>query len=176
MGGRWRWCETSKSAVLIDGKVIGMVGYARDITDRRAAQAEIAESRNLFRAVIDTVPVRVFWKDRTLRYLGCNEAFAKDAGMAQPEDVIGKDDYQLAWAAQAPSYRSIDLAVMESGAARLSFETAQTTPTGELRQLRRSVVALRNQEDEIIGVLGMYEDITDEKRAAKDAGRAGTRA
>ena len=174
MGGRWRWCETSKSAVLVDGKVIGMVGYARDITDRHAEQAEIAESRNLFRAVIDTVPVRVFWKDRTLRYLGCNEAFAKDAGMGHPKDVIGKDDYQLAWAAQAPSYHSIDLAVMESGSARLSFEVAQTTPTGEVKRLLMSVVALRNQEDEIIGVLGMYKDIPDEKRAPKDAGRAGT--
>jgi len=173
MGGRWRWCETSKSPVLVDGKVIGMVGYARDITDRKAAEEEIAESRNLFRAVVDTVPVRVFWKDRNLCYLGCNEAFARDAGIAHPKDVIGKDDYQLAWAAQAPSYRSVDLAVMESGLPRLSFEVAQTTPKREQRMLRMSMVPLRNQEDEIIGVLGMYEDITDEKLATADARRPG---
>jgi PAS domain S-box-containing protein len=172
MGGRWRWCETSKAPVLVDGKVIGMVGYARDITDRRAAEAEIAQSRNLFRAIVDTVPVRVFWKDRSLRYLGCNEAFAKDAGMTHPKEVIGKDDYQLAWADQAPSYRADDLAVMESGRARLSFETEQTTPKGEVRSVRMSMVPLRNEEDDIIGVLGMYEDITDEKLAAAAARRA----
>jgi len=172
MGGRWRWCETSKAPVLVDGKVIGMVGYARDITDRKAAEEEIAESRNLFRAVVDTVPVRVFWKDRNLCYLGCNEAFARDAGLAHPKDLIGKDDYQLAWADQAPSYRSADLAVMESGFPRLSFEAAQTTPKGEQRILRMSMVPLRNQEDDIIGVLGMYEDITDEKLAAAEAKRA----
>lgn len=172
MGGRWRWCETSKAPVLVDGKVIGMVGYARDITDRKAAEEEIAESRNLFRAVVDTVPVRVFWKDRNLCYLGCNEAFARDAGKAHPKDVIGKDDYQLSWADQAPSYRSVDLAVMESGYPRLSFEVAQPTSKGEVRFLRMSMVPLRNQEDDIIGVLGMYEDITDEKLVAADARRA----
>ncbi|MDK9704519.1 MAG: PAS domain-containing protein [Sulfuritalea sp.] len=172
MGGRWRWCETSKAPVLVDGKVIGMVGYARDITERRAAEAEIAQSRNLFRAIVDTVPVRVFWKDRNLRYLGCNEAFARDAGLAHPKDVIGKDDYRLAWADQAQSYRANDLAVMASGVPKLSFETEQTTPKGEVRSVRMSMVPLRNEEDDIIGVLGMYEDITDGKRLAEELKRA----
>lgn len=172
MGGRWRWCETSKSPVLADGKVIGMVGYARDITDRKAAEAEIAESWNLFRAVIDTVPIRVFWKDRNLGYLGCNEAFARDAGMQHPWDVIGKDDYQMAWADQAESYRADDRAVMASGCAKLAFEETQTSPDGQVKWLRTSKVPLRNKDDEIIGVLGMYEDITDQKMSANAAKRA----
>jgi hypothetical protein len=36
-----------------------------------------------------------------------------------------------------------------------------------------SIVPLRNQEDDIIGVLGMYEDITGEKLATADARRPG---
>lgn len=172
MGGRWRWCETSKSPVLVDGKLIGMVGYARDITERKAAEEAIAESRNLLRAVVDTVPVRVFWKDRALCYLGCNEAFARDAGKAHPADVVGQDDYQMAWADQAASYRAVDLAVMESGLPRLSFDVEQATVVGGVRSLRMSIVPLRNQEGDIIGVLGMYEDITDEKQAGDEARRA----
>lgn len=161
--GQLRWFETAKSPVSGDGRVIGMVGYARDITERKASEAAIAESQNLLRAVIDTAPVRVFWKDRNLRYLGCNEAFARDAGMAHPEDVIGKDDYQLGWGEQAESYRVDDRAVMESGCAKLSFEEPQTTRGGEVIWMRTSKVPLRNRENEIIGVLGMYEDITVQK-------------
>jgi PAS domain S-box-containing protein len=161
MGGRWRWCETSKSPVMVDGKVVGMVGYARDITGRKAAEAEIAESQNLLRAVVDTVPVRIFWKDRDIVYLGCNEAFARDAGMRNSREIIGKDDYQMAWADQAESHRATDRDVIESGLARLSFEQQQTIAGGAMQRLRMSIVPLKNQENEIIGVLGMYEDIAE---------------
>lgn len=170
MGGRWRWCETSRSPVLVDDKVVGMVGYARDITGRHAIEARIAESRALLRAVIDNVPVRVFWKDHTLSYLGCNQAFAADAGMA-PQEVIGKDDYQMAWAEQAEAYRADDRAVMASGLPRLACEEQRKMPDGGVKWLRMSKLPLRNKEDEIVGVLGIYEDITEQAIVAGAAGQ-----
>ena len=168
IGGERRWCETCKSPVLVDGRVVGMVGYARDITARKAADAAIAESQNLLRAVIDTAPVRVFWKDRRLCYLGCNAAFARDAGMAHPQDVIGRDDYQMRWADQAEAYRAADRAVLESGIARLNVEERQTIADGQETWLRVSRVALRNAQNETIGVLGIYDDITEAKQAAAE--------
>ena len=45
--------------------------------------------------------MRVFWKDQNLRYLGCNPAFARDAGKTHPDELIGKDDFEMAWAEQA---------------------------------------------------------------------------
>ena len=44
-------------------------------------EAALAESRNLLVSVINTAPMRVFWKDRDLHYLGCNMAFAADAAL-----------------------------------------------------------------------------------------------
>ena len=171
IGGKLRWCETCKSPVMVDGQVVGMVGYAHDITDRKEAEAAIAESRNLLRAVIDTAPVRVFWKDRSLRYLGCNAAFAKDAGMAHPDDVIGRDDYQMRWADRGEAYRAADRAVMESGIAALCVEEAQTTAEGAEIWLRISRIPLRNPDNEIMGVLGIYEDITESRRTAAELDR-----
>jgi len=171
MGGQRRWCETCKSPVTVDGEVVGMVGYARDITERKALDAVIAESRNLLRAVIDTVPVRVFWKDRNLCYLGCNSAFASDAGMAHPKDVVGRDDYQMRWADRAESYRAADRAVMESGIAELYVEEQQTTADGHVIWLRKSRVPLKNRDNETIGVLGVDEDITESKRTAAELER-----
>ncbi|MFP4834583.1 hypothetical protein, partial [Paraburkholderia sp. BR10879] len=40
---------------------------------------------------------RIFWKDAQSRYLGCNMTFARDAGLAYPEQIIGKSDDDLPW-------------------------------------------------------------------------------
>ena len=127
--------------------------------------AELARSRNLLQSVIDMAPVRVFWKDRDLRYLGCNPAFARDAGKTQPRDLIGKDDYEMAWAEHADQYRADDLTVMASGIPKLFYEEPQTTSDGKRIWLRTSRVPLNNGDGETMGVLGIYEDITERKQA-----------
>jgi len=109
--------------------------------------------------------VRVFWKDKNLFYLGCNAAFARDAGFADPKDIIGKDDYQMAWRAQADLYRDDDRQVIESGCAKLLVEEPQTNPQGNSFTLLTSKDTPARLPREISGVLGSYLDITDRKLA-----------
>ena len=51
---------------------------ARDITERKAAESAMAASRNLLLTIIDAAPIRVFWKDRDLRYLKKSEYNVND--------------------------------------------------------------------------------------------------
>ncbi|MEI8395501.1 MAG: bacteriohemerythrin [Rhodospirillaceae bacterium] len=134
-----------------------------NITERKQAENALAESSYMLRTIIDTAPIRVFWKDRTLRYLGCNPAFARDAGKKHPDEVVGEDDYNLAWAEQADLYRADDRDVMDSGIPRLSFEEPQTTPDGRTIWLSTSKIPLKDRDNETIGILGVYEDITERK-------------
>lgn len=137
--------------------------YERE-RQRKQAETELANSRNLLQIIIDTAPMRIFWKDRTLQYLGCNPAFARDAGLTSAQDLIGKDDYQLPWKAQAELYRSDDRSVMDTGVPRLFYEEPQTTPDGNTIWLRTSKVPLLNNEGQTIGILGIYQDITAKKQ------------
>lgn len=170
--GTRKWFETYKAPVFDSaGSVVGTVGFARDITERRdaalalnKASTALATSRDLLQQVIDTAPIRVFWKDREGRYLGCNPAFARDAGKRSPAELIGQDDYTMSWAAQADLYRADDQTVMQSGQARLNFEEPQTTPDGKTIWLRTSKVPLYDGHGEVVGVLGVYDDITEQKR------------
>ncbi|MDD2899171.1 MAG: PAS domain S-box protein [Desulfuromonadaceae bacterium] len=138
--------------------------FLRDITGRKRAAASLSSANALFQIVINTVPVRVFWKDLELRYLGCNRAFAEDAGVTCPGDVIGKDDYQFVTRGHADEYRADDLSVIESGIPKLFYDEMQTSPDGVEMWLRTSKVPLRNEMNEIFGVLGIYENITAYKR------------
>ena len=148
-----------------EGKPLSMIGTIMDITERKLAEAAVVESRNLLLKIIDTTPVRVFWKGSDLRYIGCNVEFARDAGMSHPKDVIGKDDYQLNGAAQAELFRADDLAVMASGLPKLAYEEQLTTAAGQQIWLLTSKVPFKYDTSATVGVLGIYEDITDRKAA-----------
>ncbi|MBX3727686.1 MAG: PAS domain-containing protein, partial [Candidatus Sumerlaeia bacterium] len=146
------------------GTLLGAVLVFADRSAEIAARKELAASRLLLREVLGTVPVRVFWKDRHSKYMGANLAFLRDAGLASSEQIIGKDDFELCWREQAEAYRARDRQVIDSGISRLGFEEVQTTPDGETRWLRTSKVPLRDAAGTIVGVLGTYEDITEERR------------
>jgi len=121
-------------------------------------------SQQLVKGILNAIPVRVFWKDKNLVYLGCNTIFAHDAGFADPQEIIGKDDFQMGWREQAEKYRTDDRQVIESGVANLLIEESQTTPEGNTITLLSSKVPLRDQQGKIIGILGTYMDITAHKQ------------
>jgi len=107
----------------------------------------------------------VFWKDRDGRFMGCNQLVAQDAGLGSPAEIVGKLDEDCAWSDHAAEYRADDLRVIESGQPRLNFEEPLTRSDGSRSWLRTSKIPLRDAHGEIIGVLGMYEDITAQKEA-----------
>jgi len=135
------------------------------MTERFKAEEKINNSQALLQRIINLLPVRVFWKDKNLRYLGCNEIFAKDAGKNNPEDLVGSDDFQTNWKEQAKSYRDDDQSVIKSGKQKLNYEEYQTTPKGDKICLKTSKVPLIDSQGNTIGLLGTYEDVTDRKQA-----------
>lgn len=134
-----------------------------DITEKAHGSEILLESRNILQSIIETIPMRVFWKDLDSRYLGCNTVFARDGGESDPAGMIGKLDYELTWRDQADLYRFDDQQVMQAGVCKLAYEEPQTTPDGRTIWLRTSKTPLRDNQAQVIGVLGVYEDITDRK-------------
>lgn len=125
-------------------------------------QAGLKESEQLLKDIINTIPVRVFWKDKDLVYLGCSEAFARDAGFSDPTEVIGKIDRQMVWKDQAEQYNADDRRVI-AGEIILDREESQVTPEGKTLSLLTNKVPLRNSQGEIVGMLGAYMDITERR-------------
>ena len=157
--------ESARAVRDSSGKVICYEGTVEDVTERKRAEENLRESRQLLKLVLDSIPVRVFWKDRTSQYLGSNRAFAIDGGLSSPDAITGKNDFELTWAEQAELYRADDRQVIESGKPKLNYEEPQTTPDGRKIWLRTSKVPLVDGSGQIRGVLGTYEDITERKRS-----------
>ncbi|MEO8232673.1 MAG: PAS domain S-box protein, partial [Ignavibacteriota bacterium] len=167
--GEWRWWSARGSALRDEqGKPYKMIGSITDISERKKAEESLSESYQIIEGIINSIPVRVFWKDRDLNYLGCNKLFAQDAGFTNPKEIIGKDDYQMGWSEQAELYGDDDRKIIESGESKLNIEEPQTTPEGNDISLLTSKIPLRNSVGEIIGVLGTYIDITERKHAEEE--------
>ncbi len=166
--GNWKWIESTFRNLFEDQAVNAIVLNFRDITDRKLSEEALHETREFIERIIDSIPVRVFWKDINLNYMGCNTAFAQDAGFSVPSDIIGKNDYMMGWHEQADIYRNDDRTVIASGIPKLNIEEIQTTPDKKTMTLLTNKIPLLNLKGEITGVLGTYTDITGRKNAERE--------
>lgn len=128
-------------------------------------EVDMLNNEKLLQLVLKNIPSFVFWKDKDSVYLGCNKNFADYAGLGSPEEIIGKTDYDLPWSREESDFfREIDRVVMDSREPQINFEEPQTISDGTTRWLRTSKIPLYNSQEEVIGILGTYEDITDRKQ------------
>lgn len=147
------------------GDPVAILEINHDITERKRAQDELYQSRMMLQSILDSIPQRVFWKDRNCVYMGCNRALAADAGLQDPAEIVAKTDFDLSWKERAEFYRADDKLVMEQGSPKLNFDEPLSRPDDGALWVRSNKVPLRDREGKVIGVIGTYEDITERKQA-----------
>lgn len=137
----------------------------------RKQEKKLTESQATLQGIVDNIPRAIFWKDKELRFMGCNRIFANVAGVSSPLDLIGKTDFDMAWSAQAEAYRKDDLEVMRKRQAKLDIEEVNINSDGQESWVLTSKVPISNAEGEVVSILGMFEDITVRKRKEADIAR-----
>jgi diguanylate cyclase (GGDEF)-like protein/PAS domain S-box-containing protein len=128
------------------------------------AQESLADSQQVLQSILDNVPVRIFWRDRELRYLGANKLYLQDAGIGKVEDILGRKNSEL-FTDHTDKYAEDDFKIMATGISKLNYEEPILRADGTPGWLLTSKVPLRNHEGEIIGILGTYNDISERKQA-----------
>ncbi|MEO7989224.1 MAG: GAF domain-containing protein [Chryseolinea sp.] len=126
------------------------------------------DSQETLQTIIDNIPRAVFWKDRELRFQGCNKIFAQVAGLKSHRDLIGHTDFDMPWREHAEEYRKDDLEVMKNRKSRIDQEEKNTNSEGQISWVSTSKVAVLNSHNEVVAVLGMFEDITERKNKEAD--------
>lgn len=146
--------HTGRAAVPIDSDsealdpTSGVTGGVRAALDRA-------------REVLGTEPERVFWKDVELVYRGCNEAFARAAGVDSPAAIVGRTDGDLPWTeGEADFYREVDRRVMANATPEYHIIESQLQADGRRVWLDTCKVPYYDDGGRIAGVLGLCSDIT----------------
>ncbi|TAF07848.1 MAG: PAS domain S-box protein [Nostocales cyanobacterium] len=185
--GTMRWIRDRAFPIANDqGIVYRIAGFAEDITERKEKEEELRqlneelearveqrttalrESQAMLQLVLDTIPQRVFWKDRQSVIRGCNRIFAEDIGYT-PEAILGRDPYDIsATPEEVDFYIQCDRHVITTGKPQLHIQETLHKPDGSLMWIETNKVPLRDADGNIIGILGTYEDITN-RRIAEEA-------
>lgn len=129
------------------------------------------DKSNHLKYILDLIPCYIFWKDRESVFLGCNQLFAQSVGLKASDEIIGKTDYDLPWTKEeSDAYRADDNVVMQMGKPRLNIEETQTLTDGRKIVLLTNKVPFYDETGKsVIGVIGVYQDISEIKKAQKKA-------
>jgi PAS domain S-box-containing protein len=133
----------------------------RVITQRKEAEEALRNSEGLNRNLVEHLPHRIVVKDRNSVVLFCNANYAKNLSLPR-EDIIGKDAFALYPRELAEAYQADDQAVIASEQIK-DFEERYEVG-GEERWVHTVKVPYRDEQGNVIGVLGVFEDVTERKQ------------
>jgi PAS domain S-box-containing protein len=136
-----------------------------DVTERKRAEENLAEERNLLRTLIDNIPDSIYVKDTSSRFLVANVAVARFMGMSTQEELTGKTDHDFYEKELADEYRSDEQKVITSGKPLINKDEPKMGPDNKMTWGSTTKVPLRDSQGKIIGIVGISRNITERKEA-----------
>jgi PAS domain S-box-containing protein len=158
--GAWRWLESTATLQSSQPDLGQFVINSRDITERIQAEEETRRNLVLLQAVTEGTPDIVFVKDRDGHFLMINSVGARFLG-AEVEDIVGKDCSVFFEPDLARILRESEQEVFESGMTRTCEEAL--TYRGETRTFLSVRAPYRDGKGEVIGMIGILRDISEQK-------------
>lgn len=149
---------------LPDGNLYGAV---RDLSERMLAARKLMQQGSLLRRIIDSIPDLIFFKDPDSVYIGCNRAFENYFGHREAE-IVGKTDFDFVDRETALFFREQDQAVLTGGRARTNEEWI-TYPDGRRAELETLKTPYYDDQDQLLGLIGISRDITERRKAEEQA-------
>jgi PAS domain S-box-containing protein len=132
---------------------------------RKRIEESFAQEHTLLRTLIDNLPDFIYAKDTESRFILNNLAHARSLSNARPEDVVGKNDFHFFPPEMAQRFCDDDQQVIRTGEAMLQREELTLSITREVIWGSTTKVPLRDQDGNIIGIVGLTRDINEHKQA-----------
>lgn len=139
-----------------------------ELNEARSTIQKLEGTVGMYQRVINHLPhYYTFWKDLDLRFLGGDERFFTKGGYSSMEEMIGKTDYDCAWVKEADGFRNIDQMVVNQNLKSYTVIEQQTPADGKTVWLSTTKVAVNDDEGNVIGLVGVSDDVTEKLQREK---------
>lgn len=132
-------------------------------TKLKRSTSELHKSESHLKTLIQAIPDLVWLKNKDGVYLSCNLEFERFFGAKQSE-IIGKTDYDFVGKDLADFFREHDLKAVKAGRPTINEEWITFSDDGHHALLETIKTPVRNNNGELIGILGIGRDITARKQ------------
>jgi PAS domain S-box-containing protein len=157
-----KWLEIYKTPVLEGkNKVIGLVGLQRDVSDIRKAVDNLNQERDLLQALMDNFPHTIYFKDKESKFIRINKAQANMLGISDPEEAIGKSDFDYFTPQHAQEALQDEKEILSTGEPLIGKTERIRNHRGEYLWVSATKVAIRDIEGHITGLVGISIDVTE---------------
>ena len=147
------------------GEVLNYEGFVEDVTKRRLAEQRLRESQQMLKAVLDNIPMHVYWMDRSMRLMGGNKSFCTFFGIDGSESAIGKTAIEVMPDADtARQNMQVDMEIVAGDTPAYHMQWTIPNLDGELVWLVVNKVPLHDDDGNVFGVLSTAEDVTQNVR------------
>jgi PAS domain S-box-containing protein len=158
------WALTTKMPLFDhDGKITGIFGISKDITERKQAEIALDNEKNLLTTLVDNIPDRIYAKDLQGRKFISNEADWKACGAQSAQNVLGKTDFDTYPEDLAKKFKSDDDIVLQNGESIFNREEPGLDANGSQVWIVTTKVPIRDKSGKIVGLVGIGRDFTKQK-------------
>lgn len=162
---RWEFC-----AIVDNEQITGLEALGTDATERKRAELEkleiqekLSRERYLLRTLIDHLPDSIYVKDTQSRFIITNRAELSLIGAKSEEETIGKTVNFYLDGKSAAEHMINDQKLLDSGTALINQEELVVNKKGDTKWLLTTRVPLQEDDNTIIGLVGISRDITERK-------------
>ncbi len=133
------------------------------------------DMKDFYENLIALMPGHVYWMNKEGVYLGCNDQQALSAGLNSRKEIVGKKNINLPWNLKdltfAKEVDEINKEIIRTGIPQIIEEQA-TYENSQVAVFLSSKVPLKNKEAEVIGLLGVSQEITELKNTQEKLKKA----
>lgn len=166
--GKIIWGKVSVSAIKDENKKIKyFIAIAEDITHQREIKSKLASEERMLREMMHSIPDNIYFKDLNGKYLIVNYNKAKRHGFINPDELIGKTDFDLFDEAHAVKALNDEQEIIRTGQPIIGKEEIQKYKDGSTFWVSTTKMPLYDENNQIIGTFGITRDITNLKLAEK---------